>query len=48
MKVLLKDKSANTKEVRCDCNRYLFTIKDKRIYVRCKRCKRDHKVEIIK
>jgi len=48
MKVLIKDKSTNTKEVRCDCNRYLFTIKDKEIYVKCRRCKREHKVEITK
>lgn len=48
MKVLVKDKIRNYKEIRCDCNRYLFSIKDKEIYVKCRRCKREHKVEITK
>lgn len=48
MKVLLKDKITNTKEVRCDCNRHLFIIKGKEIFIKCKRCKRYHRVEIIK
>ncbi|MCM8781866.1 MAG: hypothetical protein NC828_02295 [Candidatus Omnitrophica bacterium] len=48
MKVLVKDKISNSKEVRCDCNRYLFTIKGKEIYVKCKRCKREHQLEIMK
>jgi phage FluMu protein Com len=48
MKVLTKDKNSNYKEIRCDCNRYLFTIKEKEIYIKCRRCKREHKVEITK
>lgn len=48
MKVIIKDKKANLKEVRCDCNRYLFTIRGKEIFIKCRRCKREHKVKIMK
>jgi len=48
MKVRIKDKKNNIKEVRCDCRRYLFTIKGKEIFIKCHRCKREHKVEITK
>jgi hypothetical protein len=48
MKVRIKDKKNNIKEVRCDCNRYLFTIKGKEIFIKCRRCKKEHKVEITK
>lgn len=48
MKITVKDKNSNLKEIRCDCNRYLFTISGKDIYVKCRRCKKSHKVEIVK
>jgi hypothetical protein len=48
MKVIIKDKKTGIKEIRCDCNRYLFTINGKEIYVKCRRCKKNHKVEIVK
>lgn len=44
MKVLVKDKISNSKDIRCDCNHYLFTIRNTEIFIKCKRCKKDHKV----
>jgi hypothetical protein len=48
MKVIIKDKASGLKEIRCDCNRYLFSIHNKEIFVKCRRCKKKHKVEIVK
>lgn len=47
MKVLVKEKNINHKEVRCDCNRYLFTLKERTLFINCRRCKREHKIQIL-
>jgi len=47
VKDMVKDKDVKYKVVRCDCNRYLFTLKDKKIFINCRRCKREHKIEIM-
>lgn len=48
MKALAKEKVGDVQEVRCNCNRYLFSIGENKIYIKCRRCKREHEVEIKK
>ena len=43
-----QDKTPKVEEIRCSCDRYLFTIIDKEIFVKCRRCKKNHKVEVAK
>jgi phage FluMu protein Com len=39
-------KTSNGRDFKCICGRYLFTLKDGKIYIKCRRCKKIHEIKL--